>query len=495
MAGQGGINVAFGRVFPQRPATLRVENLNILDALDLLAIGTGSFWQPMNENTVAVYDGTRENRRDFALQEMEIVYLSEGTTMQRLDDLTNALRTVLGMQGVHSYEPRKALLLRDTSSNILLGEDLIAALEGTPTLSRVVVADLNGGASQVVSLRAAPATRSWLKLRIAALPFKEGGDIRNIYEFIAQSAGISVVFAPKFPARRVEFQFNGLEVIDLLDIVAHQTGTFWQTIDERTILVAEDTQQNRRDYEVQVLKTILLPVRTTPEEMNKLTNILRTALNPRSMYDSATVKAIVLRDTPSTVELMEKIVRQLIPDPTAVVITVPAPGLAEGRFLGNAAVAGSQLELRPTGAISAQVLQDSRVSYETLAELGGIKVSFDPRFNPGFPMTLRLQAMDIPHALDQLSLQTGNYWTVLDRWTIFVAPDTPEVRRQIDPPVSRTVSLKTVAPDAAGEIVTILRTILSMAEVESNGASSIVMRDTPNRIAVAEQMITNLDRP
>jgi hypothetical protein len=498
LGGMAGLNVMFGRNFPTRSLSFQVEDMDFFEALDLLSLQTRSIWQPIHKNTILILEDTGQNRRDFELHQAETIYLSEGTTDQRLNDVVRALRTVFALRGIYHYAPRKAIVLHDTPSNILLAEDLIAALEGTPTLSKAVITDLTtafpeaGGAFQ-----SSASTRATLKVRVAGtLPINQNGDVKTAYETVAQAAGLSVLFGARFPSRSVDFRIDNVDAVEALDLLALQTGTFWQALDEHTIVVMEDTQQNRRDSETHLVKTILLPITTATTDVAYLMNILRTAFSLRGIYQSSVAKAIVIHDTPNRVALTEKVIRQLIPNPNSIVsLTVPAPGFAENRVLSKATEARSQLDFTSVGTISKPLNQDARISYETLAEMGGIKISFDPRFNAGAPMPLRLEGMDVPDALDRLSLQTGNYWTVLDRKTILVAPDTAQVRQQFDPQVTRLVSLKTLTQGLATELVAILRTLLSMRQVEQNGAYSVTIKDTPQRVAIAEQIIANLDRP
>ena len=493
-----GLNVMFGRNYSARSSSFRVEGVEFFDALDLLSVQTGSVWQPINKNTIQILEDTQQNRRDFELHQAETIYLSEGTTDQRLNEVLNAVRVTLGLRGIYQYAPRKAIVLHDTLPNVQLAEDLIAALEGTPTLSKAVITDLTNAFPETGgAFHSEAGTRSLLKLRVAGtLPFSQSSEVRTVYETVAQAAGLSVLFGARFPTRSVDFRIDNVDAVEALDLLALQTGTFWQALDEHTILVIEDTQQNRRDSQTHVVKTVLLPITTPTNDVNYLMNLLRTAFSLRGIYQSAAAKAIVVHDTPNRVALVEKVVRQLSPNPNAIVsLTVPAPGFAETRVLNNAPVARSQLDFANVGAISKPLNQDARISYQTLADMGGIKINFDSRFLAGTPMPVRLEGADIPDALDRLSMQTGNYWAVLDRNTILVAPDTQQVRQEFDPQLTRLVSLKTLTQGLAGELVSILRNAFSMRQVEQNGAYSVSMNDTPQRIAIAEQIIANLDRP
>jgi hypothetical protein len=500
LAKEAGLNISVGRNFPNRTTSFRAENMDFFDALDSLSLQSRSLWQPIDANTIQVLEDTQQNRRDFELQQFEIIYLGEGTTTQRLNEIMVALRSVLSLRGIYQYEPRKAIVLRDTPGNVLLVEDLVATLENAPTLTKAMITDSSTAFSETGGgFHSLPSTKAALKLKTGVTPMNlnQTADIRTIYENIATSGGLGVVFGRRFPQRSVTSRFEKLDVTDALDRLALESGTFWQPLDDHTILVLEDTQQNRRDYETHTIKTILLPVRTTPAELTSVMNVLRTSLSLRGVFQSTIAKAIVIHDTPNRVEVVEKLIRQLIPNPNAIVsLTVPAPNFAETKSsFTSPSVVRTQLSFTNSGAISLQSNQDSRGLYESLAGLGGIKVNFDSRFTPGTVASSRIAGIDVPDALDRLSIETGNYWTVLDNKTILVAPDTAQVRQQFEPQTTRTVGIKTLTPGLAGEIVTILRTALGMREVNTNGDYSITMKDSLQRVAIAEQIIANLDRP
>src|SRR5213594_3128708 len=95
--------------------------------------------------------------------------------------------------------------------------------------------------------------------------------------------------------------------------------------------------------------------------------------------------------------------------------------------------------------------------------------------------------------LDFLSLLTGTFWEVLNNKTIIVAPDT--VRRELQPPIEKTIYLThTTTQPGISEIITALRTLLNIGQIEQN-SNVIVLRDSAEKIALAETLVANLDLP
>src|SRR5258705_12081272 len=78
---------------------------------------------------------------------------------------------------------------------------------------------------------------------------------RTVFENLASQAGLQVIFKQGFRPQNVTIALQDVNIFEALDLVGLQTQTFWQPVNETTILVMEDNQQNRRDFEDHILKT------------------------------------------------------------------------------------------------------------------------------------------------------------------------------------------------------------------------------------------------
>jgi general secretion pathway protein D len=155
----------------------------------------------------------------------------------------------------------------------------------------------------------------------------------------------------------------------------------------------------------------------------------------------------------------------------------------------------SQLEPKITGPIDIHMTQDSRVAFETLAELAGFNVIFDSEFRAA-RIPIELNKVDIFEALDILALQTRSFWKPINRTTILVSPDNQTKRRDYDDLILKTVYLtNSVTSTEITEAITALRTLLNMRYLaQSTSMNAIIMRDTADRIAIAEKIIEDLDK-
>ena len=156
----------------------------------------------------------------------------------------------------------------------------------------------------------------------------------------------------------------------------------------------------------------------------------------------------------------------------------------------------AQLEPRVTGPIDIHIAsQDSRVAFETLAELAGLNAIFDPDFR-GTRVPIELNKVDIFEALDIVALQTRSFWKPVNKTTILISPDNQTKRRDYDDLILKTFYLtNSVTATEITEAITALRTLLNMRYLaQSTSMNAIIVRDTADRIAIAEKIIEDLDK-
>jgi general secretion pathway protein D len=156
----------------------------------------------------------------------------------------------------------------------------------------------------------------------------------------------------------------------------------------------------------------------------------------------------------------------------------------------------AQLEPRLTNPVDIHMAsQDSRTAFETLAELAGLNVIFDPDFR-GTRIPIELNKVDIFEALDILALQTRSFWKPVNKTTILVSPDNQTKRRDYDDLILKTFYLSnSVTATEITEAITALRTLLNMRYLaQSTSMNAIIVRDTADRIAIAEKIIEDLDK-
>src|ERR1700691_1512603 len=145
--------------------------------------------------------------------------------------------------------------------------------------------------------------------------------------------------------------------------------------------------------------------------------------------------------------------------------------------------------------INLKMTNDARAAFETIAKLAGLSVIFDPDFTSR-RIPVELPNVTLEQALDAVSLESKAFWKPLTPTVIFVAPDTPQKRKDVEDEVVRTFYLSnTLTPQDLTEVVTGLRQLLDLRRVQQvNAQNAIVIRDTPDKLALAAKIIRDIDK-
>ncbi len=155
-----------------------------------------------------------------------------------------------------------------------------------------------------------------------------------------------------------------------------------------------------------------------------------------------------------------------------------------------------ELQLSPEiSTISFRITQETQAVYETIAELSGLNVIFDPDFRSN-QVSVELSDVSVYQALDILGLQTQTFWAPINPNTFIVSPDNQQKRRDYESHILKTIYLtNSVNPTDITEAITAIRTLLNVRFIaQSTSMNAIIIRDTPGRVAIAEKIIDDIDK-
>jgi general secretion pathway protein D len=154
-------------------------------------------------------------------------------------------------------------------------------------------------------------------------------------------------------------------------------------------------------------------------------------------------------------------------------------------------------ELQPlsTDPINLTITNDSRIVTDTIARMAGINTLYDPEYT-GRRISVQLNNVTLREALDMVALQTRTFWKPVNHNTILIMPDTAVKRREQEQHVIKTFYLSnTITPQDLTEVVTAIRTLLETRRIQQvNSMNAIIIRDTPDRVAIAEKIIRDVDK-
>ncbi len=137
-----------------------------------------------------------------------------------------------------------------------------------------------------------------------SLSFPNPVNVKDIYNAIGKAFGFNVLFDPRLKDTRIAIELKNVTARQALDNVVQAAQHFYKVLDERTIIVAEDTPQNRRDYEDLVVKTFFL----SNADVKDVNNMIRTLIDARRVATNEQLNALVIRDTADKVAIAERLI-------------------------------------------------------------------------------------------------------------------------------------------------------------------------------------------
>jgi general secretion pathway protein D len=150
----------------------------------------------------------------------------------------------------------------------------------------------------------------------------------QIYRALGQAFGINILFDPNLKEQEIAIELKDVTAQAALETLMRTSGHFYKVMDEHTIIVAQDTPQNRRIYEDLVIQTFFL----SNAEVKDMMTVLRSLVDARKIATNDQLNAIILRDTADRVKVAEKIIETNDKAKAEVVIDVELLQVNSGRI-------------------------------------------------------------------------------------------------------------------------------------------------------------------
>jgi general secretion pathway protein D len=169
-----GVNVVFDSQYtaPQRNSNVDIANLPIAQAFDYLAILTRTYWKPITSNTIFVTEDNPTKRRDYEDEVMKVFYLANTTSVQELQEIANAIRTLGDIRRVFPINTQKALIVRATLDQMALAEKMLSDLDKPKpeVVIDVIVMQVNSTYSRSLAATLSSAGTTGVQQSIGFLP-------------------------------------------------------------------------------------------------------------------------------------------------------------------------------------------------------------------------------------------------------------------------------------------------------------------------------------
>jgi len=154
-------------------------------------------------------------------------------------------------------------------------------------------------------------------------------------------------------------------------------------------------------------------------------------------------------------------------------------------------------ELKPLSntPINLKASDDAKVIFTTIGKLAGIGVIFDTDFAPR-RIAVDFSNLTLEQALWLACIQSKAFWKPVTENTIFIIQDTAQKHRDYDETVVKTFYLSNITqPQDLTDIANGLRQVAEIKKIQQlNSQNAIIVRDTPDKIAIAKKLIDDIDK-
>jgi general secretion pathway protein D len=218
-----------------------------------------------------------------------------GLKLRERGDLENAASE---FQKATTIDPASVVAEQELRKTIeLIDERKRAANVASEPLPDNADAELASAAPEIKPLSRAP------------INLKMTNDAKIVFDTIGKLAGLTIIYDPDFPAKRISVELNNVTLEQALDIVSIESKAFSKPITENIILVIPDQPQKRREYEDQFMRTFYLSNTAQPQDLTEVVTGLRQLLDLKRVQQVNAQNAIVIRATPDQLALAEKFIQ------------------------------------------------------------------------------------------------------------------------------------------------------------------------------------------
>ena len=124
-----GINVLFDPDYTSRKIRIELNGVTLEEALGIIALESKTFWRPVTPNTIFVATDNPAKRKELDQSVIKTFYLSNLSQATELQDVVNAVRTLLEVQRIQQLQSQNAIIVRGTPDQIALAQKLVDDLD------------------------------------------------------------------------------------------------------------------------------------------------------------------------------------------------------------------------------------------------------------------------------------------------------------------------------------------------------------------------------
>jgi general secretion pathway protein D len=139
--------------------------------------------------------------------------------------------------------------------------------------------------------------------RPVTLQFRDA-QTKMVFEVLSRQTGINFIFDKDVKDGKTTIFVRDVPIEQAIDLVLGQNQLSRQVLSDNMVLIYPTTAAKQKDYQDQIVKTFYLNT-ALPKDVESL---LKTVLGAKTLVINERANAVIMRDTPETVRMAEKLV-------------------------------------------------------------------------------------------------------------------------------------------------------------------------------------------
>ena len=123
------INVLFDPDYTPRQVRIELNGVTLEEALYIISVETKTFWRPVTPNTIFIAQDNPAKRKELEQNVLKTFYLSNLSQPTELQDVVNAMRTILEVSRIQQLPSQGAIVVRGTPDQVALAQKLVDDLD------------------------------------------------------------------------------------------------------------------------------------------------------------------------------------------------------------------------------------------------------------------------------------------------------------------------------------------------------------------------------
>jgi len=160
-----GVNVLFDPDYTPRQVRIELNGVSLEEALEVISFETKTFWRPVTPNTIFVAQDNPAKRKELEQNVIKTFYLSNLSQPTELQDVVNAMRTILEVSRIQQLPSQGAIVVRGTPDQVALAQKLVDDLDKAKPEVLVEVAVMQVSRDKMKNLGISPPTSVSVQLQ------------------------------------------------------------------------------------------------------------------------------------------------------------------------------------------------------------------------------------------------------------------------------------------------------------------------------------------